>query len=95
MLDIVVTQRIAPGTEPQVEQLLREAEKQTLAHDKGCERYEWYRGQEANTYILIERWTDRDAAVAHLRSEHMTRIFEALNAIVPEKLTMNRLARLE
>lgn len=94
MLDIVCTQRIKPGTEAQVEDLLRDAEQQTLAHDKGCERYEWYRGQEPNTYILIERWTDREAAMAHLRSQHMTRLLEALNAIVPETFTVNRLTRL-
>lgn len=47
-----------------------EAEKQTLTNDKGCVRYEWYRGQEPNTYILIERWIDRDAAMTHLRGAY-------------------------
>lgn len=94
MFDIICTQRIMPGTEVQVEELLRQAEVETLAHDKGCERYEWYR-QEPNTYILIERWTDRDAAIAHFRSRHMTRVLEALNRIVPEKFTISRLTRLE
>ena len=52
MIDIICTQRIKPGMEAQAEKVLPEAEKQTLAHDKGCERYEWYRGEEPNTYIL-------------------------------------------
>jgi quinol monooxygenase YgiN len=78
MIDIICTQRVKPGMEAQVEELLREAEKETLAHDKGCERYEWYRSQEPSTYVLIERWTDRDSAQAHLRSEHMTRILKEL-----------------
>lgn len=95
MLDIVCTQLINPGMEEQVERLLREAEKQTLAHDKGCERYEWYRAQEPNTYILIERWIDRDAALVHLRSEHMARLLEAITEFVPEKFTVNRLTRLD
>ena len=95
MIDIICTQRIEPGTEVQVEKLLREAEKETLARDKGCERYEWYRGEEPNTYILIERWTDREAAMVHIHSEHITRLLGALAKLVPEKFTMNRLARLE
>lgn len=94
MLDLICTQRITPGTEAQVEKLLREAEKETLAHDKGCERYEWYRGQEPDTYVLVERWTDLEAAKAHLGSAHMTRLLSELTKIVPEKFTINRLSRL-
>jgi hypothetical protein len=35
MIDIICTQRIKPGMEEQAEKALREAEKQTLANDKG------------------------------------------------------------
>jgi quinol monooxygenase YgiN len=48
-----------------------------------------------NTYILIERWTDPEAAMDHLRSQRMTRLLEALSEIVPEKFTATRLTRLE
>jgi quinol monooxygenase YgiN len=94
MINIICTQRIKPGMEAQVEKLLCEAEKQTLKHDKGCERYEWYRGEEPNTYVLIERWADREAAQTHIRSAHMTRILKELADLVPDKFTISRLARL-
>ena len=94
MIDIICTQRIKPGMQVQVEQVLRDAERLTLAHDKGCERYEWYRGEEPDTYILVERWTDRESVLAHLKSAHMTRILKALAELVPAKFTVNRLARL-
>jgi quinol monooxygenase YgiN len=94
MIDIVCTQRINPGMEERVERLLQEAEKETLAHDKGCERYEWYRGSDPNTYVLIERWSDREAVQAHLRSAHMERILKELADLVPEKFSVSRLTRL-
>jgi quinol monooxygenase YgiN len=94
MIDIICTQRIKPGMEDRAEKVLREAEQLTLAHDKGCERYEWYRGEEPSTFILIERWTDREAAQAHIRSAHMTRILKELEELAPEKFTIRRLTRL-
>lgn len=94
MMDIICTQRIKPGMEAEAEKLLREAEKETLANDKGCERYEWYRGEEPNTYILVERWTDREAALAHIRSPHMTRLLKEIAEVAPEKFTISRLTRL-
>ncbi len=94
MIDIICTQRIKPGMEEQAEKALRKAEKQTLANDKGCERYEWYRSKEPGTYILIERWTDMEAAQTHLRSPHMTSILKELADLAPEKFTVSRLTRL-
>ena len=94
MIDIVCTQRINPGMEERVERLLQEAVKETLAHDKGCEWYEWYRGSEPNTYVLIERWSEREAVQAHLRSAHMERLLKELADLVPEKFSISRLARL-
>jgi quinol monooxygenase YgiN len=94
MIDIICTQRIKPGMEERAEKLMREAEKQTLANDKGCERYEWYRAKEPDTYVLIERWTDMECAQMHLRSPHMTNILKELADVAPEKFTINRLTRL-
>ena len=94
MIDIICTQRIKPGMEEKAEIVLREAEKLTLANDKGCERYEWYRGNEPGTYVLIERWTDMECARAHLSSAHMTNILKELADLAPEKFTISRLTRL-
>jgi quinol monooxygenase YgiN len=94
MIDIICTQRIKPGMEEQAEKLLREAEKQTLANDKGCERYEWYRSDEPDTYVLIERWTDIQYVRAHLGSPHMTDLLKQLADVAPERFTVRRLTRL-
>ena len=94
MIDIICTQRIKPGKEAEVERLLREAERLTVAHDKGCERYEWYRGKEPLTYVLVERWTDSEAARTHLGAPHMTRILKELAELVPDKFAVERLTRL-
>ena len=94
MLDLIVTQRVNPGMEKPFEDLLREVTKNTLAIDKGCLRYEWYRSPEPYTYILIERWTDREAAQAHLNSDHLAEIMPRYQRCVPGRFHVTMLERL-
>ena len=94
MIDIVVTQRIKLGMETQAEALFREVEAATLANDKGCLRYEWYRAEEAGTYILLERWSDAAALQAHFKSQHMAELLPKLAPYAVEKFTSVRLSRL-
>lgn len=95
MIDIVVAQRIKPGFEAQAEALFREVEAATLANDKGCLRYEWYRAEEPGTYILVERWSDRDAIQAHFKSAHMSALTPKLAPYAVEKFMTQRLTRLD
>jgi len=92
--NIVATQRVLPGKESECEALLREAEAATLANDKGCLRYEWYRSETPQTYILLERWTDRAAVQAHLAAPHILAVRGKLQGLVPEAFTFVRLTKL-
>jgi quinol monooxygenase YgiN len=93
-LNIVVTQKIHAGKEIEFETLLQEMEAMTIANDKGCLRYEWYRAEQPQTYILLERWTDRAAVQAHLQAPHMVAIMQKIEPLVPGKFTFERLAKI-
>ena len=84
MLDMVVTQRVNAGMEEAFEAIARQLTLNTLSQDKGCLRYEWFRADAPQTYILIERWTDQPAVL-------MPKIAEC----VPEKFSVMRLTRIE
>jgi quinol monooxygenase YgiN len=43
------------GMEEAFEAFAREVTANTLSQDTGCLRYEWYRADTTQTYILIER----------------------------------------
>ncbi|HEV2549913.1 MAG TPA: putative quinol monooxygenase [Stellaceae bacterium] len=94
MFDVVVTQRVKPGKEQEFEALVRQLEANTLANDKGCLRYEWYRAETPQTYILVERWTDQAAAQTHLKAEHVTALLSRIRECVPEPFSFTRLTRL-
>ena len=93
-LDVVVTLRVHAGREAEAETLLREMETSTLANDEGCLRYEWYRAETPQTYILLERWTGQAAVSAHLQAPHMAAIFKKMQPLLPEPFTPLRLTKL-
>ena len=93
-LNIVVTLRVHAGREADAEALLREMEAATVAHDEGCLRYEWYRAETPQTYILLERWTGQAAVSAHLQAPHMAAIFKKMQPLLPEPFTPLRLTKL-
>lgn len=70
-LNVVVTRRVQAGKEEEVEAILRNFQAATLANDKGCLRYEWYRASTPQTYILLESWADQAAAHDHLNASHV------------------------
>jgi quinol monooxygenase YgiN len=93
-VNVIVTQRVLPGKEAEFEALARELEASTVANDKGCLRYEWYRAETPGTYILIERWVDRDAVQAHRKSPHMAAATEKAKPLAPEPFSVTRLSKL-
>ena len=95
MLDMVVTQRVKAGMEGAFEALAREITANTVSKDKGCLRYEWYQAEAAQTYILIERWTDQAAVEAHLKAEHLAALMPKIIQCVPEKFSVMKLTRIE
>ena len=95
MMDVVVTQRVNAGMEEAFEAIVRQVTANTLSRDEGCLRYEWYRAEAPQTYILIERWTDQAAAQAHLKADHIAALMPRIMECVPEKFSVMRLTRIE
>ena len=95
MIDIIATQRVNIGMEEAFEALAKELTANTMSQDKGCLRYEWYRADTPQTYILVERWEDQAAVQAHLSADHLTALMPRLRDCVPEKFSFLRLARIE
>ena len=89
-LNGIATLRIKPGKE-EVEAILRDIQAATLANDKGCLRYEWYRASTQLTYILLERWADQAAAQEHLNAPH---VVTAVEKLLPLALAQPQAVRL-
>ena len=90
-LNGIATLRIQRGKEEEVEAILRDIQAATLANDKGCLRYEWYRASTPQTYILVERWADQAAAQEHLNAPH---VVTAVEKLLPLALAQPQAVRL-
>ena len=94
MVVMLVTQRVNAGMEEAFEAIARQLTLNTLSQDKGCLRYEWFRADAPQTYILIERWTDQAAVQAHLRADHISALMPKIAECVPDKSSLVRLTRI-
>ena len=95
-LNFVVTRRVQAGKEEEVEAILRDLQATTLANDKDCLRYEWYRASTPQTYMLLESWADQAAAQEHLKAPHVVTALEKLLSLVaepPQAVRLTKLAR--
>ena len=91
---VVVTRRAPVGKEEEVEAILRSLQAATLANDKGCLRYEWYRASTPQTYMLLESWADQAAAQEHLKAPHLVTSLDKLMRLGVENLQAIRLTKL-
>jgi quinol monooxygenase YgiN len=92
-LNAFATLRVQDGKEGQVEAILRDLQATTLANDKGCLRYEWYRASTPQTYILLERWIDQAAAQQHLNGT-FANVLEKLLPLILQNPQVTRLTKL-
>ena len=93
-LNIIATRTVLPGHQKEFEAILKEMVAGTLANDKGCLRYEWYRSDAPNTYILFESWTDRAAVLSHLQAPHMVKTRSQIASMAAADLTFVSLSKL-
>ena len=93
-VNALATLRVKAGKEAEVEAILRDSQSATLANDKGCLRYEWYRASTPRTYISLQRWSDQAAAQDHLNAPHVVNTVEKLLPLVlenPQAVLLTRL----
>ena len=94
MFNAIVMQKVLPGKQAEFEALAKELEANTVKNDEGCQRYEWYRSQEPDTYYVIESWASEAAVEAHLKTPHFVALMPRLKECVPEGFSFVRLTRL-
>ena len=83
-VNALATLRVRAGKEAEVEAILRDSQSATLANDKGCLRFEWYRASTPQTYISLQRWSNQAAAQDHLNAPHVVNTVEKLLPLVLE-----------
>lgn len=82
MIGLIATLKIQPGKEAEFEAAAREMVERVNADEPGCEYYRLYRGEEAGTYVMMERYKDEAALAAHRASDHYKAVGPRLREFV-------------
>ena len=93
-VNALATLRVRAGKEAEVEAILRDSQSATLANDKGCLRFEWYRASTPQTYISLQRWSNQAAAQDHLNAPHVVSTVQKLLPLVlgnPQAVLLTKL----
>ncbi|MFC4295597.1 putative quinol monooxygenase [Novosphingobium tardum] len=62
--------RIKPGKEAKWEAIMQDMVAQTFATEEGVRRYEYWKGQEPNSYYCLLSFADKAAFYHHQMSDH-------------------------
>ena len=70
-LTLIVRIKAKPGREPELEAALRAVVEPTH-REPGCMRFALHRSTtDANVYVLVERWSSKQALEAHLKEPYL------------------------
>jgi quinol monooxygenase YgiN len=70
-ISVVAVVKAREGQEAQFEAVARRLVAAVRASEPGCLQYTLNRGEDASTFVFIERYRDEDAVKAHRASDHM------------------------
>jgi quinol monooxygenase YgiN len=74
MLAAIATLKVKEGAEEDFLAVAKELVAAVNANEPGCQFYQIYKGDEARTFVFIERYENEAATEAHRASEHFKTI---------------------
>jgi|TARA_B100000953_G_C17987526_1_gene411036 quinol monooxygenase YgiN len=74
MIGIIATMKIKEGTNEKFEEVASRLKDAVTKNESGVVYYDWYKGKDDSSYVVLERYESQEALDAHGQTEHMKSI---------------------
>lgn len=91
---IVATIKVKPGQEAAFQATALRLVAAVNANEPGCLLYTLSKGEDASTFVFMERYADEDAMKAHRASEHFRTIGKEMGAFMDGPPSVLRMVEL-
>jgi len=74
MIGIIATMKIKEGVNKEFEEVASRLKDAVTKNEPGVVYYDWYKGEDDSSYVVLERYESQEALDAHGQTEHMKNI---------------------
>ncbi len=74
MIGIIATMKIKEGVNKEFEEVASRLKDAVTKNEPGVVYYDWYKGEDDSSYVVLERYESQEALDAHGQTEHMKSI---------------------
>ena len=74
MIGIIATMKIKEGTNQEFEEVASRLQSAVTENEPGVVYYDWYKGQDDITYVVLVRYESQEALDAHGQTDYMKTI---------------------
>lgn len=74
MIGIIAKMKIKEGVNKEFEEAASRLKDAVTKNEPGVVYYDWYKGEDDSSYVVLERYESQEALDAHGQTEHMKNI---------------------